>query len=167
MRPSLRSLGCSAALALLALLGISLWVGMRVGMTAVWERGRAAQDSSAGLPGVAVVRHALWRTGHGVVADIESIEGQTLIVSDRQGEQHVIQVTSETRFLSTTTRPPARLGGGGLGELPELRPGARIIVLGQPRDDGVLEARLIRILPADAPSDSTRPPTDRRRRESP
>ena len=55
MRPSLRSLGCSAALALLALLGISLWVGMRVGMTAVWERGRPGQDSAAGLPGVAAI----------------------------------------------------------------------------------------------------------------
>ena len=167
MRLGLRSLGCAVALALLVLLGISLWVGMRVGMAAVWERGRPAQDASPGLPGVALVRRALSRAGHGVVADIETIEGQTLIVIDRQGEQRVIQVTPETRLLASTTRPPTRLGGDSLAQWPELHPGARIIVLGQPRDDGVIEARLLRIVPPDAPADPARPPSDRRRRESP
>ncbi len=157
MRGGLRALGCGVALALLVLLGISLWVGMRVGMAAVWERGRGEAPPAASLPGVAWVHRALGRSGHGVVADIDSVAGQTLLVTDRQGERRVIQVTPDTRFLAGSARPSARVGEGGLAQFPELHPGARIIVLGRPRDDGVIEARVLRIIPADAP------PSERRR----
>ena len=167
MRGGWRSLGCALTLALLALLGTTLWVGMRVGMATVWERGRATQDQTTALPGVAWVHHALWGSGHGVVADIDRIDGPTLHVTDRQGEQRVIQVTPDTRLLANTAGPPTRIGDGGLAQFPDLHPGVRIIVLGRPRDDGAIEARLLRVVPADAPADPTRTPSDRRRRETP
>ena len=152
MRSGLRSLGCGLAVALLVLLGISLWVGMRVGMAAVAERGRATADQPAVLPGVNVVRRTLGQSGHGVVAEIDSIAGQTLLVTDRQGNRRVVEVTAETRFLAGAGRPTTRVGQGGLAQFPELQPGVRIIVLGQPHDDGALEARVLRVVPADAPA---------------
>lgn len=161
MRPGLRSLGCGLALVLLALLGITLWVGMRVGIATVAERGRATPGQSAGLPGVAWVRGALGQGGHGLVAEVDRIEGATLWVTDRQGEPRVVLVTAETRYLTGTTRPGTRLGEGGLAQFPELGPGARLIVLGWPRDDGVIEARVLRLVPPDAPL------PERRRRDSP
>ena len=161
MRLGLRSLGCGLALALLVLLGITLWVGMRVGMAAVVARGRATADETAVLPGTGWVHRALGQAGHGVVADIDSIAGPTLLVTDRQGERRVIEVTAETRFLVGAGRSATRVGEGGLAQFPDLRPGARIIVLGRPRDDGAIEARVLRLVPVDAP------PPQRWRREAP
>lgn len=172
MNLGVRSLGCVAAITLLLLTGVTLWVGIRVGKATVWERGRAP-DPPPSLIGGPLPRRIFGQDGHSAVADITAIEGNLITATARDGEQRIIYVTADTLVLRGNLRAPSRLlvGEAGLAQFEELQPGARIIVLGRPRDDGAMEARLLHIVPSDFPLDPpplrTPPFPDRRRRDGP
>jgi hypothetical protein len=157
---------------LLLLTGVTMWVGIRVGKATVWERGRAP-DPPPSLIGGPLPGRIFLRDGHSAVADIDVIAGDVITATARGGEQRVIYVTPETMVLRGAMRSPTRtrVGADGLAQFAELQPGARIIALGRPRDDGAMEARLIHIVPPDFPLDPppmrTPPFPDRRRREGP
>lgn len=173
MRLSVRMLVFASAAVLLLLTGVTLWVGIRVGKATVWERGRAPEPAPI-LSGNPLPRRIFGQDGHSAVADITFIEGNVITATARGGEERVIHVTPETMILRGAMRSPTRtwVGQDGLAQFEDVQPGARIIVLGRPREDGTMEARLIHIVTAEF---SLEPPPpfppeaipDRRRRSAP
>ena len=75
--------------------------------------------------------------GHGIGGKIIKIDGQSVIVSGREGKEMVVVVDAGTvirRMNDTIT-------------INDLKVDDRVVVLGDPRDDGQVVAKLIRLIP--------------------
>ena len=78
-----------------------------------------------------------FRNGHGLVGEILSVADDSLVVKDISGNESVVSLGKQT--LIKNGRSDAVISG--------LKPGDKIAVIGRPADDGMIEARLIRVLP--------------------
>lgn len=78
-----------------------------------------------------------FRNGHGLVGEILSVADDSLVVKDISGNESVVSLGKQT--LIKNGRSDAAISG--------LKPGDKIAVIGRPADDGMIEARLIRVLP--------------------
>ncbi len=167
MRPVSRSFGLVMAFGLLFLLGVTLWVGLRVGAATLWEQSVAA-EAPPGLLGEGRLSHPP-RDGHGAVGQVTRLEAERLTLVNRDGEERVVLFSADTLLVKGNPRTvtPTRVGDLGPSELNDLQPGARIVVIGKPNADGQLEARIIRINVNDPNSDRSRSPSERKGRPTP
>ncbi len=78
------------------------------------------------------------RSGHGVAGEILSVNGETLVVKDRDNQE----VTIRLNTVTIVNRGPETVAGS------TLVPGEKIVIIGKPQDDGVIAASLIRVFPA-------------------
>ncbi len=76
--------------------------------------------------------------GHGVAGPVLRVAMPTFVVQDRDGAEKIVEVTSSTaiRYMHSS------LSAG------ELVAGMSVMVIGSPDASGVIEARLIRVLPS-------------------
>lgn len=94
---------------------------------------RGGMMERAGFPGAFDGRD--FRNAHGVTGTIISISDSAIIVKDKDEKENAVAVTEKT--LIKNGRTTVVLG--------ELKAGDRVVVIGQPRDNGVVSADLIRI----------------------
>lgn len=85
--------------------------------------------------------------GHGTPGTIAKIDGNNIIIKDPRGMEKIVAITDKTAIKKgmTDLKPS------------DLKINDRLIIIGAPRDDGSIEAQLIRIfdlndLPASLPS---------------
>lgn len=82
-----------------------------------------------------------YRNANGVAGEILSLhDQQTIILKDRDGKENTIRVTEKTELRKF--RDAITWG--------DLKPGDRIVVLGKPTENGLIEAELIRVFTDDA-----------------
>lgn len=79
-----------------------------------------------------------FRNAYGVTGAIISVSDTTLIVKDRDDKENTVSVTGQT-FIKR---------GRDTVKLPDLKAGDRIVVIGKPGDNGVVNADLIRVFDA-------------------
>jgi len=77
----------------------------------------------------------------GANGEILKIDGESIIVKDRRGEERAVLVTGETEI---------RLFRDKI-KLADLRIGDNIVTIGEPNNDGKIEAKLIRVMPMPMP----------------
>lgn len=77
-----------------------------------------------------------FRNAHGISGTILSIAGNAVIVADQNGEENTVAIGEKTLIKN----------GRGTIAVSDLRQGDRIVVVGNPGGDGVVNADLIRIL---------------------
>ncbi|TXH06891.1 MAG: hypothetical protein E6Q06_04715 [Candidatus Moraniibacteriota bacterium] len=81
----------------------------------------------------------LFRSGHGVAGEILSIREGLIIVSGPEGQENSIVISDDAVIMK----------GGEKVAFSDLGSGDRIVVLGKPGDDGVIQADLIRVFDTD------------------
>lgn len=101
----------------------------RASANAVRNRFLASRMGSAARPGVGLA------VGNGGVATINEVRGDTLIVTTRNGEARV-QLRDGTRVVKLAEGTPA-----------DLKPGMRILVIGQADSAGNMTADTIQVVP--------------------
>ena len=144
---NVRSLGCAIALGFLVLVGIALWVGARVGAASVSNATATGAGDAIASPLERFFPHPGSREGHGAIGLVESVEPYKITIRNRDG-QRVVLVSQDTFILRGGERPSstsATIGADGLTNIPEIRPGVRIVAMGRPGPNGELEARAIRV----------------------
>lgn len=169
MRPGLRNFGCGIALVLLMLVGISLWVGARIGIASLREASRG--QASPSLLGEGNFSNFRGRLRHSVVGEVDSVDAQSLTVLKRDGERRTIVITADTLISRGPLRGGSlssnRVGELGLTQFPDLQPGGRVVIIGRPRNNGQIEARVIRIIPVETPFDRNRSGPDLKGKNAP
>ena len=86
-------------------------------------------------------------SGHGTVGSIVRIDGQSLVIKGRDSVEKIVGVDS------TTTIRKARFEVS----LADLKPGDEVVIVGTPKDDGSIEAKVIRLFNFAGPPTSTGP----------
>ncbi len=81
----------------------------------------------------------LFRSGHGVAGEILSVAEGSVIVNGPEGQENSVVVSGATVIKK----------GGEKASLADLTVGERIVVLGKPSDDGVIQADLVRVFDKD------------------
>lgn len=76
-----------------------------------------------------------FRNAHGLSGEILSIAENTLVVKDGDGKENAVTVTEKT--LIKNGRTTISLG--------DLKAGDKVVVIGQPGDNGIVNADLIRV----------------------
>lgn len=152
MKASLRTFALALAVTLVVIIGVTLWVGMRVGQAAVSDV-PAAGSAGPSLLGERRLGFLL-RDGHGAVGIVTSIEPPRVEVTGRDGQRRVILVTADTLLaVGDRSAPAAPVGEAGISGISDLKPGVRLVVIGQPDEQDELNARIIRIVPPKSESD--------------
>jgi hypothetical protein len=82
-----------------------------------------------------------FRSGHGAVGVIQSIQGQTITVQSRDGDLETVLVGNDTRF-------DENFEDISFGDL---KVNDHIIVIGSPNSDGAINARLIGLVDPSSP----------------
>ncbi|MFN8484894.1 MAG: hypothetical protein U0768_17810 [Anaerolineae bacterium] len=144
---NVRSLGCAMAIGFLVLVGIALWVGARVGAATSNASPGTGSTADSASPLGQFFPHPEPRERHGAIGLVESVEPFKITIRNRDGQRMVV-VSQETFVLKGIERPSATsatVGPDGLKDIPEIRPGERIVAIGKPGPNGELEARAIRI----------------------
>lgn len=77
------------------------------------------------------------RSGHGVAGEILSVNGETVIIKDRDNQEVTVRLSE----ITIVNRGPETVASTTLVT------GERIVVVGKPGDDGVIGAQLIRVFP--------------------
>lgn len=76
-----------------------------------------------------------FRNGHGVSGTIVSIADNMIVVKDRDGKENTISVSDKTIIKNGRTD----------GKITDLKNDQRIVVIGNPGDNGTVQADLIRV----------------------
>ena len=84
--------------------------------------------------------------GRGVLGTVEKIEGNILTITAATGGSTQVTIGQDTPLQKTAA-----------ASLDELKPGVRVMVVGQPGTGGSLVASSIQVLPADAGTPSPQP----------
>ena len=102
--------------------------------------------------------HDNFRNAHGLSGAIVSVTGNNLVIKDQDNKENTVAVTDKTVIKD----------GPDTIKLSDLKTDERIVVLGKPGDNGVVNADLIRVFskdnnippaekPGNNPSDSSNP----------
>ena len=75
--------------------------------------------------------------GHGVGGPILKNSSSTLIIQDRDGAEKIVLLSEGTLIKRFRDDVPAS----------DLKPGEWVVVLGNPNEEGQIEAKLVRVLP--------------------
>ncbi len=81
-----------------------------------------------------------FRNSHGIVGEILSVSGESLLIKDRNNQESTIRVSGLTVINS----------GQDTVDITQLKTGDQVAVVGRPGEDGVIDARLIRIFVVNA-----------------
>ena len=73
--------------------------------------------------------------GHGTAGTIASIDGQTIVIKDRDNAEKIVRIQTDT----TITK------GRETVDISALKTDMDVVVIGSPQDDGSIDAKLIRI----------------------
>lgn len=87
------------------------------------------------VPGFPDIEESL--ESHGVFGKILKVDGSTLVIDGEGGLERVVEVAT-----GTLVREPAHAI-----EASSLTVDQYVVVIGEPREDGVIEAKLIRVMP--------------------
>lgn len=74
-------------------------------------------------------------SGHGTTGSIAKIDGNNLIINGQDGAEKIIAVTENTSLKK----------GMADIKLSDLKVDDRVVIIGSPKDDGSIEARIVRI----------------------
>lgn len=74
-------------------------------------------------------------SGHGTAGTIAKIDGSSLIIKDRDGVEKVVSITESTSIKKGRTDI----------KLSDLKIDDQVVIIGSPKDDGTVEAKIIRI----------------------
>lgn len=97
------------------------------------QGGRGGMMDRFGFPGKINGRD--FRNAYGTTGTIISISGSTIMVKDKDDKENAVAVTEKT--LIKSGRATVTLG--------ELKMEDRVVVIGQPSDNGVVNASLVRV----------------------
>lgn len=131
-----------ALLVVLALIGV-FWLGFWVGQMRGGARtppGVPPVERPGFFPPGLVPGRFRWhepRERHSVLGVVESVEGNVIVATGRWGTQVKVLITEDTVF---------RRGREDIS-LAEVQPGDRIAVLGWPKGEGEIEARVVWVFP--------------------
>ena len=78
---------------------------------------------------------------HGISGEVISVSGNSLVVDSNNGVEQSIQVTSSTKIRA----------GAQDFLLANLKPNMDVVIFGEPTQDGLINAQLIRVLPESLP----------------
>lgn len=88
-------------------------------------------------------------SGHGTAGTIAKIDGNNLIIKGQDGVEKIIAITENTSLVKGKTDI----------KLSDLKVDDRVVIIGSPKDDGSIEAKIIRIFdPGNMPSPFPPPP---------
>lgn len=76
-----------------------------------------------------------FRNAHGIAGNVLSVSDSSLIIKDRNNQENAVAVTEKT--LIKSGRATVAIG--------DLKAGDRVVVVGKPGDNGVVNADLIRV----------------------
>jgi hypothetical protein len=76
-----------------------------------------------------------FRNGHGIAGSVISISNNTIVIKDRNGQENTISVNDKTLIKR----------GQDTISINDLKSDERIVVMGQPDDNGTVNADLIRV----------------------
>ncbi|HLM83907.1 MAG TPA: hypothetical protein VK254_01685 [Candidatus Bathyarchaeia archaeon] len=76
-----------------------------------------------------------FRNGHGIAGSIISVSNNTIVIKDRSGQENTITVGNNTLI---------KQGQNTIG-VNDLKNDEKIVVMGQPGDDGTINADLVRV----------------------
>ena len=76
-----------------------------------------------------------FRNGHGIAGNIISVSNNTIVIKDRNSQENTITVSDQTLIKS----------GQNTIKITDLKQGEQIVVMGQPGDNGTINADLIRV----------------------
>lgn len=160
----------AVAAALFLILGVTLWVGMRVGQAALTDAA-VGDAGGASLLGERRLGPRL-ADGHGAVGSVTLVAPPRIELVGREGQQRTILVTSDTLVaIGDRSAVAAPLEAGDISSIAELKPGVRLVVIGQPDEAGQLIARIIRIVPKTESdhmnSEQPRSPSERKGKTTP
>lgn len=79
-----------------------------------------------------------FRNGHGIAGQVVSVSDDTIVIKDRNNQESAIKVSATTVINQ----------GQNTVALSDIKPDERIVVIGQPGDDGTVQASLIRVFDA-------------------
>lgn len=79
--------------------------------------------------------------GHGTAGTIASIDGQTLVIKDRDHAEKIIHIETDTAITK----------GRDAATIADLQPDLNVVVIGSPQDDGSINAKMIRVFANDLP----------------
>jgi hypothetical protein len=86
--------------------------------------------------------------GHGTPGAVVQVDGDSIIIKDPRGMERIVTVSAKTTLKKGTAD----------FKLSDLRLDDRLVIIGSPRDDGSIEAQLIRVFD---PNDLPPPPAGR------
>ena len=76
-----------------------------------------------------------FRNGHGIAGSVISVSGNTIVIKDRNGQENTITVSDQTLIKS----------GQNTIKAADLKQDEQVVVMGQPGDNGTVNADLIRV----------------------
>ena len=76
-----------------------------------------------------------FRNGHGVSGTVASVNGNNIVVKDNNGNENTVAVGDNTIIKS----------GGGDIKITDIKNGQKVVIIGNPGDNGVVNADLIRV----------------------
>ncbi len=140
----------AVAAALFLILGVTLWVGMRVGQAGLTETVLGDAGGLSLLGGRRLGPRLM--DGHGAVGIVTLVAPPRIDLVGREGQPRVILLTADTLVaVGNRSAAAAPLENGDISSIAELRPGVRLVAIGQPDEAGQLIARIIRIVPKTEP----------------
>lgn len=77
-----------------------------------------------------------FRNGHGLIGEVISLSGHSVVVKDPSGKENIVALSDETLVR----------GGRDEMKIVDLQTGNKIAVIGKPGDDGTVNADFIRVL---------------------
>lgn len=98
------------------------------------------------FPGDNMMRHDDFMQAHGVFGQIIKIDQSNIVIKDRENIEKIVLVKDDTTIKNSNQTI----------QLSELKVDSRIVVIGEPDDDGKIAAKLIRVLP-ELPKDGKGP----------
>lgn len=91
-----------------------------------------------------------FRNAHGIAGQIISISENNIVIKDRNGQENTVTVSDKTLIKS----------GSSNIKITDLKADERIVVMGQPGDNGTIYADLIRVFDGVSSSNSSNNPSN-------
>jgi hypothetical protein len=76
-------------------------------------------------------------SGHGIFGQVLKVDGETLVVKGQDNMEKTVNVSDDTPIVKNRSK----------AKHSELKVGSNVVIIGEPDDDGQVEAKFIRILP--------------------
>jgi hypothetical protein len=112
-------------------------------------QGNGNQKSGAGQAGMMRnFQGGDFRNGHGMAGTITSITGNNIVIKDRSGQENTVAVSDKTIIKS----------GGSDIKINDLKNNDSVVIIGNPGDNGVVNADLIRVFPQNIPNQQNNSP---------